>query len=1724
MANLSTSLNIDVSPFLNSIKSATDSVMNLTGSTSAPINITANTAQAESSIKAINSEVASLGTKTPPSLKIGADTSKAQHDVKELFEKVSEGAKKAGESASEVLKAGLGVFGGGALLGGATAIVGGLEHIFESGLQALEVTEQLERSFAQIGVTGEAAEKGIKQLNQTIDENAYKFGLSKAEVRGYSIEALQLTGATGQANDDLTKLAIGVSKATNGLVDGSMAIKIFGKGAADPEAQFALGKLTKSFPALAAELKGIKDPLETTQKALKFFGPTLGGLAAQADGPVGSMERFKNGMVDLQRSLGGVAIELITPLLQFISSTFLPIFQTAIAGVKEGFGAIKGFFSENTDAIKVAFGIIAAGTAIYYSSLIPALVTTAVEFGASTIGALSYGFSLGTAGLAAAAAAAEIEIAGINAAMTAGTLTAAAGAALIAGVAMEGAGVAAAGAWLAAALPIVAVIAGLAAVGLAVVYLYSHFEGFRNAIQSIEAIATAVFEGIWTTIKQVGEIVVDLGLAIFQFVIVPFQLWYEVASTIIGTIVSVGSSILGLTGSAEEGGGAVAFITKAFEQLQAFLGIVTASIKGVTAGIAAFAETAKKVIDAVLKLDFSGAVDAAKEGGKKMGEAAAGAFNEKIADIQAEKAQKKFEESVKDIQNNIKDGITINTKIETIEELPKLTGELDELQEKLKPLQVKIDSGEGLTDKEKKIYDKMLESVSEVSKKIGDVAPAAIASTKTIQNSNGELVQSYEINKNKIGEVAEAQKKVYGDEAQKNQNKFGGNLETIATQYDKQKEKLAEIKKKIDEANAKGDTVGAAKLKKEFEETTEAANKTGKQLKESFETGARAGLLTDDAAQKVAGSLNLSGESAVKLSHNLYDIAHQAVQAALDLQGMANSFDAAQKKVQDNLSLQQKAGADARRAYDNLVPVISEIENKLKQSDSQLAKTGESRSVLEDDRKKAFAAFAKETGVEVTTLKEAEQVKQKAIKETTKAQSDALVETSKLTKDAHAANIQEVNKDDQKAIATALEKELRKIEDEKAVRMESVRNNVLDEKDRTLKLMDIETEFSGRVFYEQEQAAQKTLALKENVRKGGTVQNQADIDAEKSKVDAISSNAIKKYNEDLVKRQEKEGEFAIKQLELDRKLNDERIKNAIDTSKLFIEIAEKQNSQSDTEEFLRIANIGQAKITALKAQNESEINEIVNKNAEVVKKDEELKVALKTGNKALVESATQAYADAVNSVMGTDAILNSQKKLQLDLQELQKANALELSAFNANLSVDDALRERELREVEIQKNLDAQLLAARGNERMIVDAHREASAAKYDSDELFARKTTDLAIRGTQTLKDLGLSIAQNLYDVYGSTFDAISKQFDKFAGDIQKKIDDVGSDDAKKTDDEAKKLITDLKAHAISYEEYQSKLAELQKKQASENVTATEKANLAIGKSFEAMAKSSNDNINDVLKDVSKSAKAFSDKMKEAGDNKGKQDEALAAHWADLKTDIVKTTEDMSVGVVGALGELAAQGKLTFKNAGKATLAILYDTVSKMVIVEAPAILAMFSTSIPVVGFALGLAAIASIEALLAGAKSKLGGFFTGGYTGDSSPNSVAGVVHGREVVFEHGITEQNKDGLLWVRSMLQGGAKINDLFGASHAYVDTSGSLQGMNYQNNLRNAEFIPQRNTNVLDVSGMQNSLSNIERLIDKGNKTVKSQHLSSVDIHIKDNPKFTAEQQKSALRTLQSRRG
>lgn len=786
----------------------------------------------------------------------------------------------------------------------------------------------------------------------------------------------------------------------------------------------------------------------------------------------------------------------------------------------------------------------------------------------------------------------------------------------------------------------------------------------------------------------------------------------------------------------------------------------------------------------------------------------------------------------------------------------------------------------------------------------------------------------------------------------------------------------------------------------DFSGAVDAAKEGGKKIGDSTAQAFNESLQkikSEDAAKKFEEDFKKAAEAA------------KAAIASIDASKLGESFSDAKKKAADTAAASIEQLSGVQRAFEKL---------------------SKAQKGNDEDRKKALDAFVKESGANnIKTFEDAEAVVKATAEKLKKSQKDNLEETRKLKSLENSNSIEFANKEAQINQQTALKKKTDSIEQNRQAKEKIARDTLQSELELNIQLLQIQGEADAAKFAAQIESAKKLLALKKDL-------TPAQIKAEKQTIADIETAKEKAAADNLVKQQAERAKTAVKQYEEEQKQIAERLKLETEFNKKTVELAEKRKVENTQQELDRQADLINAKLDVVQAGYNQELNELLTKNANVAKADSALKNALSKGNLENVAKAKEALELAKQDAITNDAnILDLRKKSNEEILKVEKESAASLQAFRISLITDDTERERQTRLLEVQKTLDAELSAARGNERLITEARQKAADARNEIEANAARKSQDANIRLIQGAKDLANGVSASIISSFAPLFDtfgALEKRFKKFADTISTDNKEAN----KKIEEEYKKnsaaLLSQLKAREISWSDYQDKVGKLQRAGKDESSDVLGQVRKSFGEAFLAIGKDAQKNLDESFKKIAEKAKTSK--------------VSLGSIWEDITT----VATDAGASIASVLGTMAATGELTLKSAAKATLGIAIDTAEKLLLANIPAIFATFASFLPpVVSQIAAGVAIAGMYGLLATAKAAIGGFHDGGYTGDGNEYDVAGVVHRKEGVLSHAALRGDVSAFHDLHNTLKSGESLSNILaryrreGESNSLVTPLGAV---------------------------------------------------------------------------------
>lgn len=939
------------------------------------------------------------------------------------------------------------------------------------------------------------------------------------------------------------------------------------------------------------------------------------------------------------------------------------------------------------------------------------------------------------------------------------------------------------------------------------------------------------------------------------------------------------------------------------------------------------------------------------------GRTAGEAFSQGFAES---KLKESIEDTSKSLSEKLTEGVKIKVKVDSEASMPGLIAEYEKIQSRLDELR-DIKSSGSLTSGEQEEFKKLELAAESASAKIQKIAPETKGAARSVVDEMGNLRLVYDLNIEKAKEFSKT-------------GANSGQLKKAAQDYSSELTKQAENIEKQIFLNNKNleviDKVYDEKRKQQmtdkFNEENASIEKNRKALVESFLEGAKAGLVTSDAIDKIAKTMGMSSEEARKMlvAKALDEAAKSGKVTEDQVAKIAEKFNFSKDKAKELYAEQVKNTEEAKKtaeAAKDIAVSYDEVKKKLEEQRSynvgrvlayeQMIKENKKLSAeqLKDyEQKKKFADYDSRQLKQRNQLEAEINERYSTSAETQKKTADARSSAYELAKKEYEQNKQVAEQAkkaselkqreaqlDSGRLETAVEKRNRELEILRLENVEFARRRL-----ETAKLVEAaskETDKKKKADYLAEIAklqAQLELDIQNNVIAQKEIVFAANIDRAKIKeeVDKINSDSAKsklKFDIELGKEnQSKLIEFEIGEMQ-----------KKIDTisKKLKFEIS--LGASGD-----------ESAIAGYKAQ-------LLELNREVATQSRELSAQVELERIELIADADErAYRlrlVSAESVYRQDLAasgINEQKKLA----SLMKYQSEKLAAEQEYLrrksglySTLDALAEG-LKGVDLsqsKKNVAEEIKSVEQGRKQLEEQFRKR---EITTSEYFAkdRELTDKAEKLKNQQSAVNWSAATAVIS------ESLKKQADVYKNQIQVQSDTLQAISAKELElsQKTEQLKTDMLAAGLAQRydlwlEYHEKMVE----------TEAEK---------EILAK--------------------------------KRAEAEEAFWTNAMNSMAIKFVDFSI----------QSDKI-----GKSMAKALFSTTKAMV----PSFVALiFGQSIkdlgPVAGAIASGALTATLYGLLSLAEAAVSGYRGGGYTGDGNPNEVAGVVHKGEYVMPAGSTARNK------------------------------------------------------------------------------------------------------------------
>lgn len=1463
--------------------------------------------------------------------------------------KAGESSKEAGEklkNISDAIKSSfkpmLDFFGGGLLLQGFSGLTGGLRNIYEAGKKDLENFEQMSVVFAQAGVAAEKLKDTIGETNKFAFELAQKFAIPTSEIRHFSRIAAGIGGATGQANRDLSLLALAVEKVSEGLVSGEMAIRIFSKGVSDPESQFALGRLTKQFPALAAALKDVQSPAEATQKALSFFAPALQQLEEVSTGAVGSVVKFQNAVSQIRTAMGKILIEAASPFITAFSEYLMPVFRGIVQGITSVLNTTKLLQPVFVSAGLAAAGLVTSLLALQSIKVFAGLATSATQFGLSILqkvvpALVAENTLTGTLVLqknALTVATVKESIANLANASTRAVLTGATSLLTSAQTALNGAFLASPVGW---------VVVGVGALVAGMVALYKNVESVRNLFNAAWEIIATGAKYTWEIVKKLGEILWEIGKITFQFVIAPFQLVWEMIKGIGTAIGNFVASILGLSDSSETLSKILNALGQAFDFVMGGLNSVLSVVKAVSAAISSFVGGIGSAIVKLLQGDIAGFITALGSAGQEAGQNFTDKLNEELN-------QSNFEEAAGKLRDTIEKNTRIQLQIDQKATTDNLVKGYEDIQKQIQNLVAKSQTT-GLTEEEQRKLEELKRKALEASNSIANILPETRTRMQTIVDDTGKIQTVWEVNIEKAKEYTNAAKQQ--QELQATTNSYAQALQKQADVLQAQKQHLDDLKQRIQQTN---DPAQVEKLTKRYNELSAAYDTNKQAMVDAFVEGSKAGMMTQESLNAIAQALSITNDEAKKIpiAKELEEANRQGKATPELVEKIAQKYMVSQEVVRNLLESQRKITSEIKE---------SEMAAKSLADALSIAKQNQ-----EEGRGQIIKAIADLKSGRITQEEYNIRLDEglKKIKDGARLQKElnaATQESKKLGIDALLVKDETVAKEK----ATTTEKKTQLLLELELYEMQKKGN------DENLKSFELQIERQNLLAGKLERSSNDELKILDF--KMAKHKEQYDtlfslVNKYKIKVDEFGKiRFVGRIKEDEAEKIFQEFQNIKQTLEEDEnnklkisiKIEQEKEKLKLETQKIQEEFDNLKLSQLEFQAKIGIA--AESDLTMLKLEK----------------------------IKSRIEALQQELEVSSTIDVSTDpAAFNKYQQTLLEIQRLNLDLAKETNELNRQLReerlalvFDEAEKEKIITIEKAKATYEKELLLAKDNAQLRAQAALKYFATVEKAEAEYLEKSQKLkdafqrsVISSFETFAD---TITQYATSPIEEKIKALQERLQQLSGNkTNKEIDNIRN--------EERELIISLYRREISVAEYYQKTNELDRKRtqlqaqnASYVAQVFLKTQLGLVKSLQTMTQQWNAYAETNLKKIIENQQAISNLQQEI-EKVGQATEEQTKLMGELQK---KLTEDFSNFVVGAsaaslsaFSSMLASGASFAEAFRKGLLANILDIAEKSILANIPVIYSTFFAQLGLLGMPAAIAAIAIVTSALELAKAALSAY----------------------------------------------------------------------------------------------------------------------------------------------------
>ena len=329
-------------------------------------------------------------------------------------------------------------------------------------------------------------------------------------------------------------------------------------------------------------------------------------------------------------------------------------------------------------------------------------------------------------------------------------------------------------------------------------------------------------------------------------------------------------------------------------------------ILGVQTYFALFSSLVTSAIDVVRNLvnfDFEGAWDA-------LTSSASNAVNAVGDTIESGLEQRNWDKAAESLSAGLSKATDIKLNINSKETLDNFIGEYEKMKSRIDELQSKQKNTK-LTESELKELSNLEIQAKKTAGEITKIAPEVKQNMKLAVDESGKLVEQFDVN------VQKAKSLTANDTSSANLAAAAKNYSNALIQQsnliDAQKSKLSELKGQIDKTN---DPAVKDRLIEKYNDELAKINQNKEALVKSFVEGGKAGLITENAFDRISKQIGVSNQEARKmvLAEVLKDASKNGKLTDEQIEKIAKSFNHTAKEAKGILKEQEQITEETKQA------------------------------------------------------------------------------------------------------------------------------------------------------------------------------------------------------------------------------------------------------------------------------------------------------------------------------------------------------------------------------------------------------------------------------------------------------------------------------------------------------------------------------------------------------------------------------------------------------------------------------------------------------------------------------------------------------------------------------------------------------------------------------------------------------------------------------------------